>query len=176
MVAAGDVQVRGTVKASTPVAAESTLLTLATAGRMDLNGGLPFNTILALEAEGPAVKGVLGQTKVVWVTFTYGIARGAAFVASGLTSWCQLPWDREGGVVSIFEADPELRIGWQSAPADISRRRAPDLRRGLARSQPVADQDRIVVEPGAFVRFELSAQLTDGRPLPKVRELRVVDR
>ena len=175
LVAAGDVQVRGTVTARTPVAAESTPLTLATAGRMDLNGALPFNTILALEAEGPAVKGVLGQTKVVSATFTYGIARGASFVASGFTSWRQLPWDRDGGVVQA-DADPELRIGWQFAPADIHRRREPDLRRGLARSQPVADQDRIVVEPGAFVRFELTAQLTDSRPLPKVRELRIVDR
>jgi len=176
MVAAGDVHVLGTVMARTPVAAESTVLTLATAGRMHLNGALPFNTILALETKGPAVKGVLGQTKVVWATFTYGIARGAAFVASGFTSWRQLPWDRDGGVVQILDADPELRIGWQSAPADIHRRREPDLRRGLARSQPVADQDHIPVEPGAFVRFELAASLIDSRPLPKVRELRVVDR
>jgi hypothetical protein len=134
---------------------------------MDLNGALPFNTILALEAEGPAVKGVLGQTKVVWATFTYGIARGATFVAGGFTSWRQLPWDRDGGLVQA-DADPEVRFGWQSAPADVNRRREPDLRRGLPRSQPVADQDRIGVEPGAFVRFELSAPLTDGRPLPKV--------
>ena len=177
MVAAGDVHVRGTVTARTTVGAESTVLTLATAGRMHLNGPLPlpFNTILALEAEGPAVHGVLGQTKVVWTTFTYGIAPGADFVASGFTSWCQLPWDREGGVVQA-DADPELRIGWQSAPADIHRRREPDLRRGLARSQPVSDQDRIPVEPGAFVRFELTARLLDSRPLPKVRELRIVDR
>lgn len=175
MVAAGDVHVRGTVTAQTTVAAESTVLTLATAGRMHLNGALPFNTILALEAEGPAVHGVLGQTKVVWATFTYGIARGAEFVASGFTSWCQLPWDREGGVFQA-DADPELRIGWQSAPADIHRRRERDLRRGLARSQPVADQDRIPVEPGAFVRFELTAQLIDSRPPPRVRELRIVDR
>src|SRR5262245_31829978 len=175
MVAAGDVQVRGTVKAATPVAAESTLLTLATTGRMDLNGALPFNTILALEAEGPAVKGVLGQSKVVWATFTYGIARGATFVAGGFTCWRQLPWDRDGGLVQA-DADPEVRFGWQSAPADVNRRSEPDLRRGLARSQPVADQDRIGVEPGAFVRIELSAPLTDGRSLPKVRELRIVDR
>jgi hypothetical protein len=175
MVAAGDVHVRGTVTAREPVAAESTVLTLATAARMDLNGALPFNTILALEAEGPAVKGVLGQTKVVWATFTYGIARGATFAAGGFTSWRQLPWDRDGGLVQA-DADPEVRIGWQTAPADINRRREPDLRRGLARSQPVADQDRIGVEPGAFVRFELTAQLTDSRPLPKVRELRIIDR
>ena len=174
MVAAGDVHVRGTVTARTPVPAESTVLTLATAGRMHLNGALPFNTILALEAEGPAVKGVQGQTKVVWATFTYGVARGAAFVASGLTSWRQLPWDRDGGVVQA-DADPELQIGWQWVPADIHRRREPDLRR-VARSRPVADQDRIPVEPGGFVRFELTAQVTESRPLPKVRELRIVDR
>ncbi|HEX6811080.1 MAG TPA: Ig-like domain-containing protein [Planctomycetota bacterium] len=176
MVAAGDVHISGSVTAATPVQAENTLLTLATAARMQLNGALPFNTILALEVEGPAVRGVLGQTTVVWSTFTYGLARGAAFTASGFTGWRQFPWDRDGGVVRILDADPELKIGWQTTPADLHRRREPDLRRSLARSQPIADQDRIGVEPGAFVRFELTASLRDRQPLPKVRDLRIVER
>jgi hypothetical protein len=79
-------------------------------------------------------------------------------------------------VVRVVDADPDLKVGWQAAPADAVRKNEPDLRRGrVGRTQPIADQDRIAVEVGAFVRFELEAR-TDRRPPPSVRELRIVDR
>lgn len=182
LVAAGDVIVRGRIEASARQVADATALLIASAGRLHLHGELPYNTILAVETSllprgEPAFLGTLGQVVVVAAMFTYGLAPGAAFELRGATPWRQLPADREGGRVLLFDASPQLHIGWQAAPADPVRKGEPDLQIGrVGRVAPAHDQEHIQVGFGGFVRFELSAAVAAGQPLPTLRELRLVDR
>jgi hypothetical protein len=182
LLAAGDVHVRGEITATAHPGAGESPLTIAAAGRMHLRGALPFQTVLAVEAAAagpgePAIVGTLGQTTVVAARFEYGLAPGAEFAVRGFTSWRQMPLDRDVGVIVVRDADPELRFAAQTAPAHPVRRDEPDDRFGrLGRPQTVRDRDSLAVEPGTFVRFEVSADLTAGGPLPSLRELRLEDR
>lgn len=182
LLAAGDIHVLGSIRTEAPLAADGTALTLASAARIHLGGRLPHNTILAFESTGaesvePAIVGVRGQTHAVPALFTYGVARGAAFTVSGLTAWRRLPADHDGGVARLLAADPALRVGWQSAPADAVRKNEPDLGLGrVGRTQAVADQGRMATGPGAFVRFVLSADVSSQQPLPEISELSIIDR
>jgi hypothetical protein len=165
-----------------PPPADGSPLTLLSAGCMHLHGELPFHTILGVEVPGAeqgeqAIVGARGQTVVVPASFRYGLAAGADFWVRGFTSWRRLPIDRDGGVVVLRDADPQLQIAWQAAPADSVRTDSPDLRLGrLGRPQAVLDRDVITAGPAAFVRFELSARLSHGAPLPQIRELRLEER
>ncbi|MEO6595889.1 MAG: Ig-like domain-containing protein [Planctomycetota bacterium] len=182
LLAAGDIHVRGVVRTEAPHAAEGTVLTLASASRIHLDGQLPHDTILAFESAAmgavePAILGPRGQTHAVPATFTYGLARGAAFTISGLTTWRQLPATHDGGVVRLLDADPALRVGWQSAPADPVRKNEPDLGLGrVGRMQRIADQGSIAPGSGAYVRFTLEAIVDSQQPPPELGGLRLLDR
>lgn len=182
LLAAGDVYVRGRVQVLGPLAADHTALTVACAGRILFHplGELPYNTILAVESTfaspaEPAIEGPRGQVVATVATFTYGMAAGARWTARGGSPWRSLPLDRDGGVLRLLDADGGLRIAWQVAPPDPVRKGEPDLSPGrIGRHEAAGDQQRIVVNPGSFVRFLLEADLAAGQPLPGLREVRLV--
>lgn len=179
IIAAGDIDVRGVVQASTPVPADDTCLLLAAAGSIDLAGELPFQTMLAVESghAAGAIDGPRGQSVVFATSFTHGVAAGADLRVRGLTPWRQLPVDRDGGVLHLREPAPDLEVGWQSVPADPVRRGAPDPTASrMGRVQPAADGDTLATGAGAFVRFEFSARVRADQPVPRLRELRLCDR
>lgn len=184
VVAAGDIEIRGAVRAATPPGAELTSLLLASAAAIDLRslqGELPFHTMLAVESEGEqaagAIRGSRGQSLVFVTSFTYGAAPGADFSVTGTLPWRQLPADRNGGVVHLVEASGDLQVAWQSTPEDPVRKHQPDLTVGrVSRLQPALDQDTIAVAAGAFVRFALTARVRGGQEPPRLHELRLCDR
>ncbi|MBL8732409.1 MAG: hypothetical protein JNN13_08575 [Planctomycetes bacterium] len=154
---------------------------LASADRLVLGGELPLHTLLAFDAatesSAPAIEGPRGQSTVVPAAFTYGVPPAADFQVSGWTPWRQLPVGRDGGVLQLVDRVGDLSVAWQSAPVDSYRPELPDLGVGrVSRSQLVVPESRIGVPAGAFVRFELAARVRGGRPLPGLRELRLVDR
>lgn len=182
LLAAGDVFVRGRVQVAAPLAADHTALTVACAGRIVFHplGELPYNTILAVESAlaepaEPAIEGPRGQVVATVATFTYGMAAGARWTARGGSPWQALPLDRDGGVVRLVDVDAGLRVSWQVAPGDPVRKGEPDLAPGrVGRQETAEDQRRIVTGPGAFVRFLVEADLFAGRPLPQLREVRLI--
>ncbi|MFY9343877.1 MAG: Ig-like domain-containing protein [Planctomycetota bacterium] len=182
LVAAGSIEVTGTILGRTPATDATSGLLLASASSIGIFGTIPFHTLIACESGGdgasPAIRGVRGQSVVFpGVLFTHGLAAGAEFVVRGLTPWRAMPLDRDGGVVQLVDKSAELQVAWQAAPADPVRRTEPDVGIGrVGRLQPVADGDTIVVAAGGFVRFALTAPVRAGRPLPRLRALRVFDR
>jgi hypothetical protein len=182
LVAAGDVAIGGVVAAASPPSDDATSLLIAAAGAIDLrelDGELPFHTLLAREPNGErggGILGVRGQSLVFEAAFTPGVPAGAELVVRGATTWRQLPWDRDGGVVHVVSPTPDVQVCWQSAPADPVHRTAPDLSIGkVSRLQAVSDGAVLAVAPGAFVRFTLQARVR-GAELPQLRELRLCDR
>jgi hypothetical protein len=148
---------------------------------MDLQGELPFRSLLAIEDDGlgaaSRIRGARGQTVVCTATFQFGLARGADFEVYGATSWTAFPADRDTASLRMRDASPDLRVAWQSAPPDPLHRDRPDTSGGrLGRWQPVQDGDRVDAGAGQFVRLELRARATAGHPLPTVRELRLIAR
>ena len=182
IVAAGSIAVSGPIVTEQPAAADRTHLLLASAGGIELAAAVPFQTLLALEesaggTERGRLRGPRGQSIVLPTTFTYGLAAGAELTVRGLTPWRQLPADCEGGVVSLEGAAPELQVAWQFAPPDPVRRDQPDLAVGRAgRWNVAADRSLVAVAPGSFVRFEFSAKVRSGRPLPRLDQLRLLAR
>ncbi len=180
LIAAGGIEVTGAITSTAPPQPDATCLLLASAGPLDLRhmtGELPFHTLLAFESGGEAIRGARGQSVPCVATFTYGVAPGAAFVVQGTTSWRQLPFDRDAGVVEIVDASDDLDIAWQAAPADPVRRSEPDTTLGrVGRLQPVRHGEAISAGPGAFVRFSLTARVRSGQEPARVRELRIRER
>jgi hypothetical protein len=183
LLAAGGIDVTGSIRALTPAGDATTNLLLASPNRIHLHGELPFHTLLACEsategAGAAGIRGIRGQSVVCpAVQFTYGLAAGADFVVRGLLPWRVMPLDRDGGVLHFGDQSPDLQVAWQSAPADAARKNEPDLGIGrVGRLQPANDGDTIAVAPGAWVRFALTAPVRSGRPLPRMRELRLYDR
>lgn len=179
LLAAGDLHLNGVVRGQPRPASDASPLTLLCCGQMQLNGELPFHTVLAIESspEGAsAIIGARGQAVVAPpVVFRYGLAPGADFWVRGRTPWRQLPFDRDGGMVQVVDLQPGLMVSWQTAPPDPLTPGEPDGR--VARQpQPALDRDTIVAPSGGFVRFQLTAHLVDGTPVPSVRELKLVDR
>ena len=184
LVAAGDIDLRGRILTPSPPTEGATSLMLASAGSIDLRGlqgDLPFHTLLVVESgatgDESAILGTRGQSIVFFASFTYGVAAGADYSVRGLTSWRQLPVDRDGGVLHLVDADPNLQVAWQSAPADPVRKNEPDMTIGrVGRLQQARDGDSIAVLAGAFVRFALTARVRAGSEPPRMRELRLSDR
>jgi hypothetical protein len=183
LVAAGDITIGGAVVAAVPPAGDTTSLLLAAAGAIDLRGlagELPFHTLLAREANGDAagsILGVRGQSLVLEAGFTYGVPPGADLAVRGVTTWRQLPWDRDAGAVHLVDASDDLQLAWQAAPADPVHRTQPDLSIGrVSRLEPVLDGATIAVAAGSFVRFALQARVRAGIEPPRLRELRLCDR
>ncbi|MBL8755550.1 MAG: Ig-like domain-containing protein [Planctomycetes bacterium] len=181
LVAAGPITVEGRIATNAPPVDGRTTLLLASAATIDLRGPIPFQTLLAVEANDEAtamaIRGARGQSIVFDPTFTYGPAPGAEFVVRALTPWRALPIDRDSGRAHLVEPSPELKVAWQVAPADPARDHQPDLTLGrVGRLQPLRDGDTIAFPAGSFVRFELSAAVRAGQPLPRLQELRLTDR
>lgn len=176
VVAGGAICIDGRVTAS----ADASWL-LASADRLVLGSELPLHTLLAFDAatesSAPAIEGPRGQSTVVPAAFTFGVPPGADFVVSGCTPWRQLPVGRDGGVLQLVDRIGDLAVAWQTAPVDSYHPELPDLGVGrISRSQLAVPESRVVVPAGAFVRFELTGRALAGRPLPGLRELRLVDR
>jgi hypothetical protein len=181
LLAAGEIVISGRVHTQAPPLEGTTSLLLASAATIDLRTPIPFQTLLAVEAtgEGPAaaIRGARGQSIVFDPTFTYGVAPGAEFVVRAFTPWRAMPVDRDSGRAHLVEPSADLQIAWQAAPPDPSRDNQPDLTLGrVGQLQPLRDGDTIAFAPGTFVRFELSAVVRAGRPMPRVQELRLTDR
>lgn len=180
LLAAGDIELRGSIEAGAPVPGDHTVLLLATAGRLRLFGSAPFQTMLAVEARNGAssttIDGTRGQSRAYATTFTYGLSPGTAMVVRGVLPWRQLPLHRDGGRVQWIEATGDLQMAWQSAPPDALRGDRPDVSTGRVASwQPVRDGDVVATGAGAFVRFELVGRLRAGQEMPRLRALRVVE-
>ena len=127
---------------------------------------------------GPApLIGVRGQSQVFEAGFTFGVPPGAELAVRGTTTWRQLPWDRDGGVVRLVDASDGLQVAWQAAPPDPVHRTVPDLSIGrVSRLEPAVDGGTIAVTAGSFVRFTLQARVRAGSEPPRLRELRLCDR
>ena len=77
----------------------------------------------------------------------------------------------------MVDLEEGLRVSWQVAPADAIRHGEPDLTVGrVGRIEVAADLDRVAVGIGSFLRFHLEAEVAAGRPVPTLRELRLIDR
>lgn len=181
LIAGGDVAIEGSVETAISLPSNRTALTIVSSGRILLQGILPYNTILAVESQTgrgtPAIVGVRGQTFQTAVTFDYGVPAGAGFTARGCTTWRRMPADRDGGILRLVEADPGIHFSWQTVAADPVDSSRPDLRPDRAsRPKPARDGEWIPVEPGSFVRLRLEAEIGAGRTLPRLQELRLVDR
>ncbi len=178
LLAAGDVRLPGRVTRGAAVPNEGTPLVVASAGRIELGGELPFQTLLAVESEAArtqrAVVGPRGQTVVRPVEFTFGVPAGTRWPVRGATPWRRLPEGRTEGVLQLHDRDPALRVYMQIAsPSAVHPEEVDPSPERRGRLQPVLDADRLVVPEGAFVRFVLEADVDSDRP-PGLRELRIV--
>jgi len=109
--------------------------------------------------------------------FTYGVPVGADFPVRGVSPWRQLPGDRDGAVVHLRGAAADLQVSWQVAPPDAVRGDRPDLAVGrVGRWNVAADRSVLGAAASSFLRFELSARIISGRPLPRLDSLRLVSR
>jgi hypothetical protein len=183
IVAAGDVHVLGPITAESAAIPEHTPLLVASAGSIELAATVPFHTLLAFEdaghggSERTGVRGPRGQALLVPAVFTYGVPVGADFPVRGVSPWHQLPGDRDGGVLQLRGAATELQVAWQVAPPDAVRGDRPDLAVGrVGRWNVATDRSVLAAAANSFVRFELSARATSGRPLPQLDGLRLVGR
>ena len=119
--------------------------------------GVSGSDTVTLQYEGPLDPGMYYQFRV--------------------TSWRQLPPDRDGGVLRIVEPEGPVRVAWQTAPANPVLRGEPDLQPGrVGREQRAEDLEHLPIAAGSFVRFSVTADVVGGMPLPSLRELRLVDR
>ncbi|MBX3461898.1 MAG: Ig-like domain-containing protein [Planctomycetes bacterium] len=182
LLAAGDLQMQGRIRAEWPLSADGSPLTLLSAGRVQIGQELPFHTVLALEAPPPeqsvpVILGARGQALVTSATFTYGVPAGSDLQVTGLTPWRQLPPDRDSGFVRLVDASPGLAAAWQAAAPDALAPQQPDPRLARqSRPHPIQDGDLVTIGAGSFLRVELSARVQGGAPIPTVRELRLLDR
>jgi hypothetical protein len=182
VLAAGDLILTGAVRSDGETPPDSSPLTLLCAGRMHLDGELPFHALLAVEVppadqREPAIVGPRGQAIVMATSFTYGLAPTADLRLRGYTPWRQLPPDRDGGRLRLVGGEPGMGVAWQSAAADPLAVGEPDRRLGRqSQPQPVLDGDSIALGAGGFIRLELSARLLAGMPIPTVREVLLTDR
>lgn len=180
IVAAGDVQVLGTIAADVEITGSETSLLLASAANLRLRGTLPFQTMLVVEARsgepGSRIDGARGQSRVYPATFTPGLASGSAFDVVGLLPWRQLPDHRDSGTLHLGGLGRGLSVEWQSTPADPIRGESPDTSAGrMGRWQAARDRDVVVAGAGAFVRLRLRATVHSGEPLPSIERLRLVE-
>ena len=180
IVAAGDVAILGPVTSDAPPDETRSPLFLATAGRLVLRGSLPFQTVLGVEGrgggDGARIDGPRGQSRAYAVSFRHGPPDGAAFRVSGVLPWRQLPVHVDACRLRVFDAEGDLGIAWQAAPPDALRGDRPDLGSGrVGRWQATRDGEVLPVGPAGFVRLRLEARVVAGQPLPRVRELRLVE-
>jgi hypothetical protein len=181
IVAAGDIHLNGPVRSDPTSLGDGAPLLLASAGQIALAGELPVDTVLAVEgpvaSERPAIRGPRGQSVAVATTFTYGLAAGAEVMVRAETPWRQLPADQDDALLRLRDADQGLLFAWQTAPADPLDPTRPDLTVGkVGRWNQGQDGSVLTFAPVAFVRCEISARLRFDRPLPRVREVRLVAR
>lgn len=182
LLTAGDFELLGSVRTRRQTDLDASPLSVLVTGHIRLRGELPFHTVLAVETppagvRRPGIDGPRGQTVVTNATFTYGVAAGADFVVRGSTPWRRLPADRDGGAVRLADAAPGLTVAWQTAPPDPVTPDLPDRRVGRpSQPQPVLDGDGVAAGAGDFVRLSFTARVSDGAPIPSVREVRLVDR
>ena len=171
LLAAGNVDLRGDVRSDVAIGSSQTVLLVATAARLQLQGSTPFQTMLVADR----IDGPRGQSLAYAASWTYGLADGAAFGVHGTLPWRRLPEHLAGGSLQVIEPRGELAVAWQATPADPVRGERPDLAAGrIGRWQTARDGDLLSTEAGAFVRLSLRAKVHAGEPLPRVDQLRIV--
>jgi hypothetical protein len=178
IVAAGDLQVLGDIDSKAAISGSETALLLAAAGRLRLYGGLPFQSVLVVDARGgdSRIEGVRGQSRPYPASFEVGLAVGSDFEVQGVLPWRRLPAHLDSGQLQIGDQSGDLSIVWQSTSADAIRGELPDLTEGHVGSwQYARDRDVLVAGGGAFLRLRLTARARHGVPLPNLSGLRLVE-
>lgn len=177
--AAGDVVVDGVVEAETQTAEGTAPFWIGAADQVQLNGPVPFQTMLVVEpraeSELPRLTGSRGQSQVRFGAFRQGCAASETVVRA-MTPWRQMARDHDGGVLHL-DVDAGIVVAWQTTPPDPVRPKLPNVAFGSAgRLHAAGDRDAVAVPGGHFLRLELTASVTKARPLPVARELRVCER
>jgi len=180
LVAAGSVQLLGQIESEASVVEGSSALLIAFAGTLDLQGSVPFQTILVPDAHDGGlesqIEGVRGQSLLYQGRFTPGLAVGAELEVVGLLPWRQLPAHLASGLLEVAGRRGDVSIAWQSTSADAIRGEVPDMSPGrVSRWQSVRDRDLLGVGAGGFVRLKISARVRHGGDLPSVSSIRIVE-
>lgn len=174
LAAGGGIQVGGTIRA-TGSTAEGTLVALASSGPLDLAGGIPPATLLAVEPGARSLSGAAERAVPVLLRMTPGLPDGAEVAVEAATEWFAVPAECSSARLDWLSADPGYRLSVQSIPGDPFRPERPDPRAERASAPlPLLVGSRVQFLPGGFLRVCFQCRVQGGEPLPFLHGLRFV--